>query len=192
MVREFFLGRVAGGREFAPIFTASSGSPIRYSTVSGAQSLGEADDVDYAAIEECVFNTPCAGGHSAHFGVTGGTDAYHNSVGTHTSKTPVNEFTNPVSVWNQVRAPILGIDTRDSREGAFMDMPYWNPDGEIKKDVRIGESATFEFSFIATNMLNHRQFDDASMSLNSASTWGVLTSQAGNPRQMEFGGRIDF
>ena len=34
-------------------------------------------------------------------------------------------------------------------------------DGQIKKDIRIMESATFEFSFIATNMLNHRQFLDA-------------------------------
>ncbi|MGA8109118.1 MAG: hypothetical protein WB974_06765, partial [Acidobacteriaceae bacterium] len=187
-----FLGRAAGGWEFAPIFTAGSGSPISCSTVSGAQSFGEADDVDYAAIEQCVFNTPYAGGHSAHFGVTGGTDAYNNSIGTHTSKTPVSEFTNPVSIWNQVRAPILGIDTKDSGEGAFLGMPYWNLDGEIKKSVRIAESATFEFSFIATNMLNHRQFRDASMSLNSASTWGVLTTQANSPRQMEFGGRIDF
>ncbi|HUB19018.1 MAG TPA: carboxypeptidase-like regulatory domain-containing protein [Acidobacteriaceae bacterium] len=186
------LGRAAGGWSFAPIFTAGSGSPINCSTVSGAQSFGEADDVDYAAIEQCVFNTPYAGGHSAHFGVTGGTDAYGNSIGTHTSKTPVNEFSNPVSIWNQVRAPILGIDTKDSGEGAFMGMPYWNLDGEVKKNVRLAESMTFEFSFIATNMLNHRQFTDASMSLNSASTWGVLTGQTNAPRQMEFGGRIDF
>jgi hypothetical protein len=186
------LGRIAGGWEFAPIFTAGSGSPIPCATVSGAQSFGEADDVDYAAIEQCVFNTPYNAGHSAHFGVSGGTDSFGNSIGTHTSKTPVNLFTNPVGVWNQVRAPILGIDTKDSGEGAFLGEPYWSLDGEVKKDIRIAESATFEFSFIATNMLNHRQFEDPSMSLNSSSTWGVLNTQANPPRQMEFGGRIDF
>jgi hypothetical protein len=186
------LGRVAGGWEFAPIFTAGSGPPVACATVSGAQSFGEADDVDYAAIEQCVFNTPYNAGHSAHFGVSGGTDSFGNSIGTHTSKTPVNLFTNPVGVWNQVRAPILGIDTKDSGEGAFLGEPYWSLDGEVKKDIRIAESATFEFSFIATNMLNHRQFEDPSMSLNSSSTWGVLNTQANPPRQMEFGGRIDF
>jgi hypothetical protein len=104
----------------------------------------------------------------------------------------VNYFGNPVSVWNQVRAPILGIDTKNPGQGAITGQPYWNLDGQIKKDVRIAESATFEFSFIATNMLNHRQFGDPGQALYSPGTWGVLNGQANPPRAMEFGGRITF
>jgi hypothetical protein len=185
------LGRVAGGWEFAPIFAAGSGPPVSCGTV-GSESFGEGDDANYFGIEQCVFNTPYNAGHSAHFGVTGATDSYKNSIGTHTSKTPVNLFTNPVSVWNQVRSPILGIDTKDSGEGAFMGQPYWNMDAEIKKDIRIAESTTFEFSFISTNVLNHRQFADPSMNLGSPTNWGVLNSQTNPPRNMEFGGRIQF
>jgi hypothetical protein len=104
----------------------------------------------------------------------------------------VNLFKNPVAVWNQVRAPILGIDTKNPGEGPFIGQGYWNLDGQLKKSVRIAESATFEFSFIATNMLNHREFFDPSMSLSSPGEWGVLNTQANNPRQMEFGGRVTF
>ena len=101
-------------------------------------------------------------------------------------------FTNPLSVWDQVRAPILGIDTKNPGVGPIMGQPYWNMDGQIKKDIRIAESATFEFSFIATNMLNHRQFCDPALALYYSSTWGVLNSQANSPRAMEFGGRVTF
>jgi hypothetical protein len=104
----------------------------------------------------------------------------------------VNLFKNPVAVWNQVRAPILGIDTKNPGQGPFMGQPYWNLDGQLKKNVRIAESMTFEFSFIATNMLNHREFYDPSNSISSPASWGVMNTQANSPRQMEFGGRVTF
>jgi hypothetical protein len=51
---------------------------------------------------------------------------------------------------------------------------------------------TFEFSFIATNMLNHREFYDPSNSISSPASWGVMNTQANSPRNMEFGGRVTF
>lgn len=187
------VGRVAGGWEFAPIFTAGSGAPVNTPSFTGAQGWGAADGVDYFDNEQAVFTSKYHAGHSAHFGVTGGKDQYGNSIGTNTNVTPVNMFSNPVSVWNQVRPPILGIDTKNPGLGPFMGQPYWNMDGQLKKNIRIAETATFEFSFIASNMLNHRQFfDPANGGLQSPSSWGVLNSQANTPRAMEFGGRITF
>jgi hypothetical protein len=186
------VGRVAGGWTFSPIFTAGSGSPIYCNTWTDASAWGAGDGADYFDNEQCVFTSKYNGGHSAHFGVTGGTDAFGNAVGNGTSNTPVNQFKDPVAVWSQVRAPILGIDTKNPGYGPITGMPYWNLDGQIKKDVRIAESATFEFSFISTNLLNHRQFSDTGLGLYSPGTWGVLSSQANSPRQMEFGGRITF
>jgi Carboxypeptidase regulatory-like domain len=183
------LGRVAGGWEFSPIFTAGSGAPVYCDTQTNAQSWGEGDGNNYTSDEQCVFNTHYSGGHSAHFGVGG--DAT-TGVGTATSATAVNMFSNPLKVYDQVRAPMLGIDTKNPGFGPIMGQPYWNVDGEIKKDVRLAESMTFEFSFIATNMLNHRQFYDPTLNLSDPTTWGVLDSQANSPRQMEFGGRITF
>ncbi len=187
-----FLGRVAGGWELAPLFTAGSGPPVGCGTIAG-QSWGAADDIGgYASNEQCVFTSQYNAGHSAHFGVNGGPDTYGTPVGISNTTPTVNMFSNPVAVWNQVRAPILGIDTKNPGVGPIMGQPYWNLDGQIKKDVRIAESATFEFSFIATNMLNHREFFDPTLSLSSPSEWGVLNSQANGPRAMEFGGRITF
>lgn len=186
------LGRIAGGWNFAPIFTAGSGAPVWCGTWTGAQAWGAADGNDYYENEQCVFTSGYGGGHSAHFGVSGGTDNYGHSIGTQTSATPVNMFRNPVSVWNQVRAPILGIDTTNSGLGPITGQSYWNVDAQVKKDFRIAESTTFEFSFIAGNLFNHREFWDPSLSLASPGSWGVLNTQNGNPRQMEFGGRFSF
>ncbi|MFZ0688929.1 MAG: hypothetical protein WAM68_03800, partial [Acidobacteriaceae bacterium] len=183
------LGRAAGGWTFAPIFTAGSGPPVYCNTQTDSQSWGSGDGSDYFDNEQCVFTSQYKGGHSAHFGVAG--DAA-TGVGTATSVTPVNMFANPLAVWNQVRAPILGIDTKNPGVGPILGQPYWNMDGQIKKDVRIAESATFEFSFIATNMLNHRQFFDPGLALYAPGSWGVLNGQANQPRAMEFGGRLTF
>ena len=187
-----FLGRAAGGWTFAPVFTAGSGLPVFCNTWTYAQSFGSGDGNNYYDNEQCVFTSKYSGGHSAHFGVTGGTDPYGNSVGTGTSTTPVNMFKNPVAVWNQVRAPILGIDTKNPGLGPIMGMPYWNLDTQLKKDFMITESTSFEFSFIAANVLNHRDFFDPDLGLNSAGAWGVLNTQANEPREMEFGGRVTF
>jgi hypothetical protein len=186
------IGRAAGGWTLAPVFTAGSGAPVYCNTWTDGQSFGSGDAADYYSNEQCVFTTRYNAGHSAHFGVTGGTDAYGNSIGTGTSNTPVNLFKNPVAVWNQVRAPMLGIDTKNPGQGPFTGQPYWNLDAQVKKGIRIAESTTFEFSFIATNVLNHRQFYDPGMALYSPGTWGVLNDQDNNPRAMEFGGRFTF
>jgi Carboxypeptidase regulatory-like domain len=188
-----FLGRVAGGWQLAPLFTAGSGAPVWCNTWTNAQSFGAGDGIGgYFDDEQCVFTSQYNAGHSAHIGVAGGTDAYGHAVATPVSSPTVNLFKDPVAVWNQVRAPILGIDTKNPGTGPFMGQPYWNLDGQIKKDIRIAESTTFEFSFIATNMLNHRQFQDPYPDVNDPAGWGVMNVQANNPRQMEFGGRINF
>jgi len=187
-----FLGRAAGGWTLAPVFTVASGGPVYCNTWTDAQSWGSGDGANYFDNEQCEFTSQYNAGHSAHFGVTGGTDPYGNSVGTSTSATPVNLFKDPVAVWNQVRAPILGIDTKNPGVGPFMGQSTWNMDGQLKKDIAIRESMTFELSFIATNLLNHRVFYDPGLSLNNPASWGVLSSQQSDPREMEFGGRFTF
>jgi hypothetical protein len=182
------LGRVAGGWTFAPIFTAGSGAPVYCNTNTDGQAWGGGDATDYFDNEQCVFNTPYNGGHSAHFGVTGS-----GGVGDDVLSTPsVNLFKNPVSVWNQVRAPILGIDTKNPGQGPFTGQTYWNLDAQVKKNIRILESATFEFSFISTNILNHRIFNDPYLALNDSTDWGVISTQLNTPRKMEFGLRAEF
>lgn len=189
------LGRIAGGWQFAPIFTAGSGEPLACGTATGAQSFGSGDGNDYYDNEQCVFTSKYNSGNSAHYNVSGGTDSYGNSVGTQvvgSGSQAINMFKDPVKVWNQVRPPILGIDSRDSGLGPISGMPYWNMDVSVSKNIRLAERVSFEFSTIFTNVLNHNVLADPSLSLTSASTWGVLSSQINTPRSMEFGLRARF
>ncbi|MGB6870857.1 MAG: carboxypeptidase-like regulatory domain-containing protein [Acidobacteriaceae bacterium] len=183
------LGRVAGGWQFAPIFSAGSGAPVYCNTWTDGQSFGAGDAASYFDNEQCVFTTPYNAGHSTHYGVTG--DAA-TGVGTSTSTTPINMFQNPLAVWNQVRAPILGIDTKNPGVGPFMGLPFWNVDAQIAKTFRIAEATSFEFSFISTNLFNHNVLNNPGLGLGSPTYWGVINNQGNNPREMEFGGRFTF
>ncbi len=183
------IGRVAGGWTLAPVITAGSGEPVPCLPPSGtqAQGWGAGDGNNYFDQESCVLTSAYKAGHSIHKGVAGS-----NGIGTATSTTPVNMFGNPEAVFNQTRPPILGIDTKNAGWGPITGLPYWNVDAQIKKNVRIAESASLEFSFISTNVLNHRIFGDPSLDTSNPSSWGVLNFQENTPRKMEFGARIDF
>jgi hypothetical protein len=172
-----FLGRVAGGWTLAPVIVAGAGQPVPCLPSSGTQgqAWGAGDANNYSDAENCVFTKGYNEGHSPH-SVGGG----------------MNMFTNPTAVFNSTRSPILGIDTHNSGYGNLTGLPYWSVDAQIKKDVRITETATFEFSFISTNVFNHNIFLDPSMDTSNPGSWGVLNTQGNVPRKMEFGGRITF
>jgi hypothetical protein len=188
-------GRLIGGWQFAPIFTAGSGSPLYCGTATEAQSFGAADGANYFENEECVFTSKYTGGSSSHYNVAGGTDSYGNSVGTAVAGSggaAVNMFKNPVAVWNQVRPPILGIDQKDSGLGPISGMPYWNMDMSLQKVFKITERTSFEYSMIFANIFNHNVMGDPGLNLASSATWGVESSQVNSPRSMEFGLRARF
>jgi hypothetical protein len=191
-------GRFIGGWQLAPIFTAGSGEPVYCNTQTDGQSFGSADANSYGSNEQCVFTTPYNGGHSSHYGVAGGPDAYGHSVGTSVAQSgtgtpvPINMFKDPVAVWNQVRAPILGIDTKNPGLGPFSGLPYWNMDISVNKNFKIFERASFEYSMIFTNVLNHTVLADPGMDISNPSGWGVLSGEINNPRSMEFGLRLRY
>jgi len=93
------------------------------------------------------------------------------------------------------RDPILGIDT--GHNGGYggdilRGQPYWNVDMQIRKTTNITERVSAEFQIIFANLFNHDQLSNPSDTLYEPSIFGSLTSQADNPRKMEFGGRIRF
>jgi hypothetical protein len=189
------LGRAAGGWTFSPIFTAGTGQPLVCTTFSGAQAFGGADDLNYAATEQCIFTSTYTGGYQTHRGVTGGTDPNGIKVGT-TVAAPgpgsVNMFSNPVAVYGQVRPAILGIDNRDSGNGPISGLPYWNMDMGIHKNVKIWEHTSLAFSGVITNIFNHNVFSNPGFSIATPGSFGVVTSQGNKPRQIEMGLRASF
>jgi hypothetical protein len=190
------IGRAAGGWTFAPIFSSGSGAPLYCNTQTDAQSFGAGDGVNYYDNEQCVFTSKYRGGNSSHYGVFGSTDSYGNQVGTATAgataSTSINMFKNPAAVFDQVRAPMLGIDTKNPGVGPISGLPYRNVDMSMKKDVRVAESANLQFSMIFTNLFNHNVFANPSLNLSSPSSRGVITAQGNTPRQMQFGFRVSY
>ncbi|HEX4321684.1 MAG TPA: carboxypeptidase-like regulatory domain-containing protein [Acidobacteriaceae bacterium] len=190
------IGRLVGGWEIAPILTAGSGGPLYCNTQSDAQSFGSADGLNgYFTNEQCVFTSKFKGTSHSHYNVGGGNDSYGNSVGTDTvgdGHLAINMFPNPAAVFDQVRAPILGLDTKNPGVGPISGMPYWNVDMNIQKDIKVWERATIQLSGIFANVFNHNVMLDPGLDISSPTDWGVQSSQGNTPRTMEFGARVTF
>jgi hypothetical protein len=101
-------------------------------------------------------------------------------------------FSNPQAVFNCVREPILGLDSGKGGAGVLRGMPFWNVDFQVKKNIHINERFSAEVQSIFSNVFNHDQLGDPSLSLGNPSAWGVLSSQINTPRSIEIGVRFRF
>ncbi len=195
-----WAGHLLGGWTFAPVFTAGSGLPMTLGTINGGgQAFGEGDSVNffgYGVSENAIpiGQLPSVG---VHYNVAG-----TNGIGT--SGYGLNLWSDPAAVWNSVRQPILGLDSRDGGFGVVRGLPYWNLDFSMKKQFMITERVSFEASVVFTNLLNHVNFNDPGpngspipggdyLDTSNPSGWGTLPGQTNTaPRAMEFGFRVSF
>jgi hypothetical protein len=95
-------------------------------------------------------------------------------------------------VLNNFRRLILGFDTNGGGSGYLRGFPTWNVDMQITKEISVKEKIAAQFSVQISNVLNHFQPSTPSLNIDSAANFGVVTGQANNPRQMEFGLRLKF
>ncbi len=189
------IGRLAGGWTLAPIFTSGSGAPLYCNTQTDGQSFGGGDGANFFDNEQCVFTSTYHGGNSTHRNINGGTDSFGNDVGSATAgsgSAAINMFANPVNVYNQVRAPILGLDTKNPGLGPITGLPYWNMDLSLQKNIKVFESVGFTFTSVFTNVFGHNVFGDTGLNLSDPSSWGVISSQGNSPRQIQLGLRAIF
>jgi Carboxypeptidase regulatory-like domain len=178
-------GRIAGGWSLSPILAIGSGEPLGCATNTGAQSFGSADGSNFFTNENCIFTKAPSGGSAS----------LHN-LGKAGS---LNIFANPSAVVSTLRPPILGLDTGTGGVGVIRGLPYWNVDVRVVKDIHIVERVGMEFQFVVTNVFNHPVFFDPNASNftqgvdpTSPGSFGKVNSQGNNPRQMNFGIRINF
>jgi len=172
------LGHVLGGWGFAPLFTASSGAPIR---VNASGATGE----NAVAISQIAYS------NSAHYNVV--SDGVAGTAGNASrGGSGMNMFSDPSAVYSNFRRWIFGIDGKSGGSGNLRGFPTWNLDMSIMKDIRFreGMGATLHFQFV--NVLNHFQPANPSLNIDSPTNFGVITSQANAPRQIELGLRIFF
>ena len=181
------VGHLLGGWTFAPVFTAGSGLPITLGTINGGgQAFGEGDSSNFFGYGVSENAIPIG---------------QFPSVGVHYTPGQLpNLFANPAAAYNDVRQPILGLDTKDGGFGVVRGLPYWNLDFSLKKQFMITERVSFEAQVVFTNIFNHVQFEDPGpgdyLDTSNPAGWGTLPGQIGAPyyppRQMEFGFRISF
>jgi hypothetical protein len=192
------VGSLLGGWSFAPLFTAISGMPLQVSNTEGAgsncQAFGEISCSSGSSFENAQAAAPYTGGNSAHYNVvvSGSTVGVSGNIANGGSG--INMFNNPSAIYSEFRPLVLGIDTNGGGEGILRGLPTWNLDMTIAKDFSIVKEkqigATLLFQF--TNILNHMQPSNPTLNLASPQSFGVISSQANTPRNLEFGLRIHF
>jgi Carboxypeptidase regulatory-like domain len=176
------LGHILGGWTFAPIFTAGTGIPVTLGALNGGgEAFGEADSVNFFG-----------NGNSENAVPVG-----HLSTGVH--KTPgqlPNLFADPSAAYDQIRQPILGLDTKNGGWGVIRGLSYWNMDFSLRKNIKITERFNFEFQMVTVNLFNHPVFYDPGpgdyLDTSSSDGFGTLPGQGNTPRTMEFGLRLSF
>jgi hypothetical protein len=67
-----------------------------------------------------------------------------------------------------------------------------NFDIALIKFTKVWEGGTLEFRMEAFNLFNHAQFNPPANDLNTASTFGIITSTSVTPRVMQFGLKLLF
>jgi len=191
------VGRIAGGWTISPVVVAGSGQPLGCTTNSSSQSYGGADAGNFSDNEQCVFTNGYNQGYHTHRNSTGGTDpnglavgtSYKGSIG---SASAVNMFTNPVAVFDSVRPAILGVDTHGSGAGPISGLGYLNMDVSIKKKIAVWEKVNLEATGVLFNAMNHLDFANPSLSLQSVTSWGTTKTQGNSGRQIQMGIRASY
>ena len=203
-----FMGRVLGGWAFAPIFTASSGSPEGVNIGQGGnndcEQFGEADCSAFSTDSNAIFISSAAiatargAGNSlqAIAPVSGNIGSNGNPAN---GGAGLNQFADPAAVYAAFRAPILGIDTGTAASGGagiLRGLPTWNLDLQVVKDIAINERFGLQLFFTGLNVLNHMQMSNPYLDINDQADFGVLDGAGGGqvngPRQLEFGLRFHF
>jgi hypothetical protein len=179
------VGRVLGGWSVAPLFTAQSGFPEQVDVNGDCQSFGEGRCSNTTNENAVLLGSIPA--MSSHHGVTS------NGAGSSGNSTGLNAFGDPQAVFSHFRPLVLGVDGNGGGAGRIRGFPRWTMDLSINKETKVNERVGFAFYALITNVFNHFQPQDPTTVLTpDPSLWGVVTGQAYDSRQMEFGLRVHF
>jgi hypothetical protein len=171
------VGHLLGGWTLSPILAYGSGAPVYCNTNTDAQSFGSGDGGNFFDNEQCIFTGAHPYGSSRH-----------NNAG----PGAFNIFADPAGLFDTVRNPILGLDTGTGGVGTIRGQSYWNVDARVTKNIKIWERVGMDFQFVATNVFNHPVFFDPSLDPTNPAGFGKISSQGNNPRQFQFGLRLNF
>jgi hypothetical protein len=187
-----WLKRVVGGWQLSPIVSVASGLPLRVLDGSGQEFGQSSFGLGSEAIRIGSGHTD-AGVHQVAPATGAGSSASAKGSG-------LNIFADPQAVLNEFRPIQLSVDTT-SRGGTLRGLKSWNLDLSLAKKIPLPvERTKLTFSAEFFNTFNHVNFLDpavagvagGAVSLQSPQTFGVITTQGNDPRQIQLGLRFDF
>ena len=181
------LNKAIGGWYFSGIFKAASGLPL--TVAESNQAWGGGDTLGLVVSGAIPINKPDFG-NSVHSGVpgSGGVGVDGNPA---TGGSSLNIFADPQAVLADFRPIQVSKDGRSAR-GVLRGFPYWNFDLSLAKRTLVTERVAFLFSADFLNVFNHVVFNDPTLSVQDPASFGVISSQANNPRAIQFGLRLEF
>jgi len=181
------LNKAIGGWYFSGIFKAASGLPL--TVTESNQAWGGGDTLGLVVSGAIPINKPDFG-NSVHSGVpgSGGVGIDGNPA---TGGSSLNIFADPQAVLADFRPIQVSKDGRSAR-GVLRGFPYWNFDLSLAKRTLVTERVAFLFSADFLNAFNHVVFNDPTLSMQDPASFGVISSQANNPRAIQFGLRLEF
>lgn len=179
-----WLNRAVGGWQVAPILSVGSGLPLRILDGSG-QEFGQSG---FGAVSEAVrigsADVSAGRHHVTPAGGLCGSSASGSGSG-------LNLFADPQAACSAFRPSQLSVDTT-SRGGTLRGFKSWDVNLNLTKKTAISERTNLTFSAGFFNLFNHVNFLDPAVSLQSPQTFGVVTTQGNDPRQISLGLRFDF
>ena len=180
----------------SPLFTAQSGFPVTVTQTDNNAAFGQSDSSQGSIYSVVPINGSFNGGNSLHYfttspsGTVGTTSTAKTATGADSQW--LNMFADPTAAYTQFRRLVLGVDTRGNGFGILRGFPRWNLDATVTKDIRATERIGLTFTALMTNVLNHYQPSDPSLSLNTPATFGRVSGAAYDSRQLEFGLRVHW
>ena len=191
------VAQLLDGWNFAPLFTAQSGAPLEVN-ISGGGTTIASRSANRIAAPTALTKTPCS------LRLTRAATRLHENVTSSTSVASsgnpakggsgLNIFADPNAVYGQFRRLILGVDTTGGGAGVLRNFPTWNLDMAISKDFKISV-ARRHGHHIQRPVQQHAESLPArypALNIDSPTTFGVVTTQANTPRQIEFGLRLHW
>ena len=180
------LNALAGGWFLAGIYSANSGLPI--TLVQSTSAWGGAPQVGSVSAGAIPLRPVDSTGVNANIAGSTGVGTAGNPA---TGGSGLNLFSDPASTFHGFRPTLLSMDGRNGRD-TIRGLGHWNLDLSLGKKTHVTEklSAVLTADFI--NVLNHVEFLDPALSLQSAANFGVITTQYGTPRAIQIGLRLEF
>ncbi len=186
-----WIDKVIGGWYTSGIFSAWTGLPL--TVTESSQVWGDAIILGTNTGMIPTGPLPSTGlnggvGGSSGVGTSGGGK---NGTG-------LNLFSNPSAALADFRPILLSDDTRSGRGNPLRGLPFWNLDMSIGKVTNITERIRTRLSADFFNVFNHVNFNNPSLSYQTPSTFGVITTEFTPPnrtngaRAVELGLRVEF